>query len=365
MARGWYLLAPVQWSTAGVPPDVSYGSPQSQLHVEAVMGELIQEFAIDPERLYGVGFSMGGGAALSYAARHRDLRQPGVFAAVLNNTGSVALSHVYASLSSTNNQFGYLELLFGGTPSASPFRWQQSSLIVLDSTGGLDPAGSHFASNLVNVPVQTWYNGLDTTGYLQVQSREFDSFLASVGAVNHSLVRHDYMGTAQYPCTNGHCWGTLDQQMACDWLSLQTLAAPAGTGTVLADRSGGWEIFELEQRSAGQFSSFDYSIDPLAATLVIQSLENVERIEFELSDAGLSAPIGSILKADVTHDTGVFALQLTGVSTAPVNVYLNGGLLVQDCTGQSAGDGWCFDASNGRLELRADSQLTNSWRLEF
>ena len=41
---------------------------------------------------------MGGGAALSYAARHRDPER-GAFAAVVNHTGTISLRNTYHNVS--------------------------------------------------------------------------------------------------------------------------------------------------------------------------------------------------------------------------------------------------------------------------
>ena len=70
-ARNWFFLAPVQRSAVG-DPFINYGSVQSQEHVEVLIRWVMDIYEIDPDRIYGVGFSMGGGSVMSYAARHCD-----------------------------------------------------------------------------------------------------------------------------------------------------------------------------------------------------------------------------------------------------------------------------------------------------
>lgn len=360
-ARGWYLLAPVQFSTSGSPPDISYGSAQTQLHVESVLETMIEQYPVDEERIYGVGFSMGGGACLSYAARHRDLTRPGVFAATVNHTGSVALSHVYDSSPQGSVQ-AIFELLFGGSPTASPFPWQQSSLIVLDSLGALVSGAPHFATNLATTPVQTWFNGRDLNTYLQHQSLELDAYLTSIGSQSHSLIQVDITDPT---CLRGHCWAALDQQLACDWLAQQTLAPFAPSGQILIDRSGGWEVFEVDQHLFRQFSSLTYSVSATQSQIDLLEISNVSSIGFGLEDIGLTPSAGSSIKIDTAQDVAELVVSIHDVPQAPIAVYLDGTLLPEDCTSTGVGDRWCFDAASGRVELQSGARMAGSWRMDF
>ena len=71
-ARDWFVLAPIQINPVLNTGDISFGSAESQLNVEHVLNYVLDEWPIDLDRIYGIGFSMGGGNAVSYAARHRD-----------------------------------------------------------------------------------------------------------------------------------------------------------------------------------------------------------------------------------------------------------------------------------------------------
>jgi poly(3-hydroxybutyrate) depolymerase len=70
---GFAVLMP----KAGVPyagtTVATWGRPQMHLHVAAAIGDVLSNYStIDPDRIYGYGFSMGGDDVLSYAARHLD-----------------------------------------------------------------------------------------------------------------------------------------------------------------------------------------------------------------------------------------------------------------------------------------------------
>ena len=131
--RDWFLIAPLQRNLNG-PPDTSYASAASQLHVAAVIELVLDTYAIDRDRLYAAGFSMGGGNAMSYAARHRD-RRSGAISAVVNHTGTLALSNVYENAPVI--QMNIMEGIFGGPPTGPVFEWQRSSVLELDAAGCL------------------------------------------------------------------------------------------------------------------------------------------------------------------------------------------------------------------------------------
>ena len=66
MERGWYVVAPLG------AHQMNYGVPYSQANIEFVLDWVLHTLPIDTDRIYGIGFSMGGGGVSSYAARHLD-----------------------------------------------------------------------------------------------------------------------------------------------------------------------------------------------------------------------------------------------------------------------------------------------------
>src|SRR5262245_1035275 len=88
--RGWFLVAPLGANQA------SFSCLEGQINVEAALRYTTDAFNIDRTRVYGVGFSMGGGNVTTYAARHVD--PSGVmFAAIVNHTGGVSLANTWAN----------------------------------------------------------------------------------------------------------------------------------------------------------------------------------------------------------------------------------------------------------------------------
>jgi pimeloyl-ACP methyl ester carboxylesterase len=71
--RGW-ITASIEaggTSSAGTV-NASYGNPEMDQRVTAVLNELEASFGIRNRRIYTLGYSMGGADALNYAARHQD-----------------------------------------------------------------------------------------------------------------------------------------------------------------------------------------------------------------------------------------------------------------------------------------------------
>ncbi len=365
-SRDWYLIAPLQRSLAdptGHNFDIHFSSPQSQMHVQAVISFVMDHYLIDKDRIYGVGFSMGGGGAMSYAARNRS-RRLGAFAAVVNHTGTVALGDVYANLPFGSPVIDIMELIFGGKPSLIPFEWQRSSLIEVDAQAMLLPNGEHMAVNLAHVPTQTWYNASDSLGYLVEQSLQLDGYLQSLPGANHELVS---VATSHDPdcATTQHCWGSLDQAQACDWLEQHSLNAFPASGSILADRDGRWEYFELRQAQSGRFSRLSYEVDVPGNSMTLSAPANLASLGMSLANVSLDA--GSAIKLNLMGFDGSSTLVvIEDVPTPPLSVIRDGNTLAEDCAGQtSMVSTWCHDPVLGTLTLVEAEQAAASWRIEF
>ena len=354
--RDWFLIAPLQRNLIG-PADTSYASVASQLHVEVLIKLILDNYNIDRNRLYGAGFSMGGGNALSYAARHRD-RRVGAFSAVVNHTGSVALADVYANapVIITNIMLG----IFGGPPTGPTFEWQRSSLIELDGAGALLPQGRHMALNLEHVPVQTWFNSSDKFDYLLAQAQAFGSFMTSLPAGNHQLVT---VPGGVPNCIDQHCWATLDIPAACQWLSTQSLETDPAAGTVLADRDARWGRFDVEQRQPGSFTEFNYTVNTGANLVAITDTENARAVGIRVQKLGLD-PAQPLFVSMTRMESQGNGIVLRGFSSAPTTVTRNGVFFGATCGGAASSIGWCYDAQAGSVTIRESSNLSATWRVQ-
>lgn len=343
--RDWFLVAPFQFSDVG-DAQVSYSSVQSQVQVEAVMSWIMDRWPVDRDRIYGAGFSMGGGNAANYAARHRDRRQ-GAFAAVVNHTGSVSVADVYKN---QLNIQGELDLIFGGSPLVFPFEYQRSSVIELDGMGTLMPGGRNLAVNLEHVPTQSWYGIEDPLTYLVDQTIQLDAFMQLLPNADHMLMPTTVTQECLLGPALGHCWETLDAQMACDWLELQTLENAPLEGEYLIDRDGRWGVFDVVCEQPGQFSSFEYSFLPAFGRARIEATDNIAEISLDLSRVGLD----TTQAVEVTlgsNDASLDRLILRGMASAPQLVRRDGQTIVEDCSGMGITPGWCYDAASQTVTI--------------
>jgi len=171
--RGWYLLAPL-----GLV-DVNYGNVQAQEAVDRALAFVQNFFTFNEERIYGMGFSMGGGWALSYAMRHLDPAGLRV-AAVANHTGTMDLVGTYEN-GGTEIQ-GYMSnpLVFGSTPARDPFAYFRAT--PFDLLHGMPNIDASSVSNLLHIPVYHHVNLLDNQFVLLAQNNIYKNYLVNKGA---------------------------------------------------------------------------------------------------------------------------------------------------------------------------------------
>lgn len=311
--RGWYVVCPL-----GASPK-HFSSLESQVNTETVLEWMLANFPrIDPKRIYGIGFSMGGGAVTNYAARHLDPAKP-MLAAVIDLCGGVALKDTYL------NDFAarlYLDYWFGnGTPgSADAFKLARSSVVNFDPITAQVEVGQDLARNLLHVPLQILRPGTDKVPYVP---RQCDVLAAHMQQLGLSIgTTFNYQLVPFGMDVIGHDWSLLDEVWACDWLSQFTLTLPAA-GSTLADHDGVYFDFFVTQDAPGAFTQFDWSIDTAHNDLRLGSTANLRRLEVDLPATGLSSaqPLGVRFgTADGLADEVV----LSPWPSAPTNVWRNG-----------------------------------------
>lgn len=354
--REWFLVAPIQSGGPGLA-QVSYGSPQSQEHVEAVLGLLLDYYAIDRDRLYGVGFSMGGGSAMGYAARHRD-RRKGAFAAVMNHTGTVSLSDTYRFVPPSVQTV--METLFSGEPSQNPFDWNRASSIVLDSASQLVQGADHMAINLTSMPVKTIYGLSDPNEYLIEQSIQLDQFFAGVGATNHVL---EPTPVDPATCTIGHCWDTADETAVCDWLESFTLNSNPSSGNILTDRPVRWGRYDVEPDAAGVLTHVEFNLNPTANSVKLLGVRNLREIGFDATRLGLNYDTTITLQID-SQEAGGDDYRLRSFPSLPLLMIRDGQQVAASCTPTQNEASWCFDANTGDLVIHEPGAAgSTEWRI--
>ncbi len=302
---GWIYMAPT-----GID-DKLFGSPISQQNVEAAIQFMLDDFNVDPDRIYLVGFSMGGGVVGNFSSRHRDADEI-MIAAVATVSGSFDWTMAWfedpASQPWLENPFN-----FGDTPGNAPFAYQQASnLHHLSGSyppfpGSIDITRS-MAHNLVQTPTWvTWDTG-DSLAYLPSQSSNLQAWLGSQGADTTAV---PVSGTTDpgtgLPAT--HSWAVLDEEALFTWLDGRVVDR---SPSVLAarfdeDRAATW--LDMTRSSADAFSDASGTLDLVNDQATVVGVTNADVLAVEIGDTGLSLPARV---TGVSTDAEGFTLMVRG-----------------------------------------------------
>jgi dienelactone hydrolase len=332
--RGWFVVAPRAMSQK------SFNRLEGQINVEAALNFLNSNYNVDTNRIYAVGFSMGGGLATNYAARHIDPNGL-MFAAVVNHTGTSsqgdAWSHEYADEASS-----MLEQAYGGQPSQQPFNYERCSVIDIDPATGLIGTGTDMGRNMTHLPIRNWMANNDPMVYLRNQTQAFDTYLNGE-SVNTTLTIVD--GSV-------HSWSTLDDTVVCDWLSQYSLHLPTMAST-LADQDGNYFWWQVNQTTSGAFTPFSWYLDSVANRISLYNTANLDRVTIDATKAGLQ--YASALKINLTTSDGTGdQILLTNMTAPPVSVTRDG----------LAASGTWDPTTNTFLVTETQGNL-HQWRLNF
>ena len=323
MARGFVVFIPLG------AHKYNYGIDYAQRNIELAFEFLSGRLPLDLDRVYAAGFSMGGGAAASFAARHMDpdgLR----IAALVNHTGTASTRATYQQSNDTGLFLS--PLMFGASPSQDPFAYQRCSTIDLDALSGqLIPAGE-MASNLTHIPTRHWNADFDPNPYIVEQTEKLHDQMVFRGA---DSARHVVQSSA-------HSWSTLDPVAVMDWLAPQTaqLPAPGSVNRTMVDRSGQWNQLEVVQAQPDAFTPVTWSSQPTGNMLYLIEMANAGSVGAHLDDLGLDSGSDVRVVLQIT-DTSTPDVALTGFTQAPMNVLHRG----------VATSAWTYDAASGTVTL--------------
>ncbi len=334
--RQWYVIAPRSLG------QFHFSSLTSQIHTKRAIDWALQNFDIDATRIYAVGFSMGGGAALNYAARNLDATQAR-FAAVASLSGLLDHEHAYANEIVETRDL-YDDVFGNGAPgSANPWLMLRAGLFRLDNSLQITP-GTDLARNLAHTNVHLFRSNGDIP-YITVQHDVLAAHLAALplSSGQKSAAVSSYVG---------HSWDSVDERLVCDWLRQFQLATPS-TARTLADQDGAYYHFELEQDAPGTFSPFTWALDLPNNAVALTDTENVERITVRTTSAGLSAT--STLQVTLAAADGLAdEVVLQNWPLPPLAVSRDG----------SPSAAWTHDALGQRLTLHEFDPAAHVWQIQ-
>lgn len=334
--RKWHIIAPL--SASGV----HMGSQEGQKNTEDALDWMMANFNIDRDRIYGVGFSMGGGAVANFAARHLDHNRY-AFAAIFDHTGGIAHWDTYAQSPGTQFVFDFWFEDPNSPGELSPFLMAQACLLDFDPNTLVVKLNNNLARNLVTVPTKVTRASLEplSTAYLQKQCDIFVNHLMGLG------------GTVIYEIVPffGHTWAMLDEREVVDWLGVHRLKVPA-THRTLADSNRRYWHFDVTQDAGGDFTPFLWTVDTVANSLTLQNTRNLTRLGVDMASAGLltDQPFTVTLS---TTDNLSDEVALQGWPTTPTTVHRDG---VQQFVN------WTYQSTEQLLTLQEwDGTTAHTW----
>ena len=339
--RGWFLFAPFSIVPIGQASN-HFSALPAQTSTACALRWFLEHQAVDEDRVYGVGFSLGAGLAASFAARHQagstaaSLGDP-QFAALALHTGTFDIAHVWLHEPASRPQ---IELLYGGTPADRPFEYARCSTVQVGGAGPV-PGGVHLAQNLSHIPLQLWYAPADPLGYLVTQAAAFEGALvANPGA---QLAVHPVGGVTT------HTWSTVDAVAACDWLAGHTRVTPLAE-RLIVDRDARYQHLEIERDPGQGFASLSYSVAPHGGSFSLTATQGLARVQTSFEDWGVSAqlPLWVTLEALDAGDT----LIIGGLQQVPLSV-------VRD--GQTQATGWSWSWQEQLLTIEEHEPGVHVW----
>lgn len=298
--RGWFYL-----SVTGVD-DQLFGTDVAQRNVDAIIRYILDEYAIDADRLYMVGFSMGAGVTVNYAATHRDPDDI-MIAAVGLVSGAYDWAMTYTADPAVQ---GWMlnPYNFGASPTDDPFAYQRSSGLHHDM-GSYPPlpavlsAELSFAWNLEGIPAWVSWDEGDTLIYLPDQSEQLASLLQARG---DELVIRPVTGTVNpadgLPAT--HSWAVMDPFQLFHFFDGRTVERRPETLDVMLDEDASISFVEAAQEVPGGFTRLTAAVDPEAKTIALEDSQNLGGVVFNMDSSGLADvwPVEVSVVASEAHE---------------------------------------------------------------
>lgn len=366
-ARHWYILAPDQdVPLLGFSPTGStlrrktYGNDDAQERLALSLRWVLNHYPIDRTRIYAVGFSMGGGDAVSYAAQHLNPAQ-GAFAAVATNAGTLCLTEEYwRNLGSAELRPAIERAVGGGSgPGASNiFDFERFSSILYEypafGGGVLDLGRRHPVQNLAWTPLQAWIDTRDPSAHL----RDFvDDLGVLLGAPQPGgrFERHEVTGTG-----DPHRWDTFDYTTVCDTFAGQQLVVPEAAHLTVSRDARYWDLWlqRVDSRAFGEVRYDFTGVGVPGATDRVQILDchNMQRVRFDGGRLGLGMT-GSPYEIELAGNQNL-EVRLEVENVPPPLIVLRNGVDVTQTPGL-----WSHDAGTHQLTLLSQVNTTDLWTI--
>jgi len=294
--KGWLLATPqLHGSWTGDPqPDppgkYAYASLESQYDIIGTMNYMLDHYNVITDRIYLVGYSMGGQIATVTAAKF-----PHVFAAIFDNKGPTNMAQWYGE--QWEQDWMKRECHIGGVPqdpTHNPFCYQRRS-------------GVSFASNYVHMPISITHSVSDTLVPIH-HSRDLRDAINSYGPDRLASVYEDIVVGPTCP-PSYHCYEP-DPMAVLNFLEQFTLNNNPAHINITTDESKSYHWLNIAQTNGDHWSQVQVAYYPITATVTALISDTApltlafnlgstaltyERISDELKQPGMGLPATTYL----------------------------------------------------------------------
>lgn len=296
--RGWIVTAHLGVSTT------HWNNQATQSHVVDVIDWIAERYAVDPCRIYMVGSSMGGAAAMIFADNHLDPHGPMV-AAAASVSGIQDCERRFHEQGINHSMIE----AFGGTPEEVPFEYHRNSAIYFaDSTGSMHRNARH-------LPLWLTF-GQGSSDQIWREHAE-DLYAEMVTFADTVVLRESEF--------SGHGWSCAEEDLIADFLAGCTLATFPERISISADQEGSWYWAEVAMREpAESFARFEGRVDPEHGWIFFTMVRNVARAALDLPAVGFDYDRGAFGCLWAIEDARPATLVFRGVSQEPASVLRDG-----------------------------------------
>ena len=312
--RNWLYL-----SVTGLD-DQLFGSPISQQNTEAGIQWMIDNYNVDVDRIYMVGFSAGGGIVTNFAARRRD--PEGLMIAALGTVSATTDWTLEYTITPSIQAWMTNAFNFGGTPAAQAFRYQQASATFNDlftyppASSAVPVPGLSQNQNLGAVPTYVTYDTEDTITHVPHMGDQLESMVSLLGAPTQKVVvtGTTLPGPPSVPAP--HSWAVLDEVDLFDFFALHSVERYPEDFRAQLDLGGPVSWLDTLQDRPEVFLSLDASADPGLSHIRVDNVTNAEALIIDAAAAGVTGTLP--VRVTVENESGPpMRLQLKGFSQSP------------------------------------------------
>ncbi|HKX45403.1 MAG TPA: hypothetical protein VJP77_01760, partial [Planctomycetota bacterium] len=312
-SKGWMLIAPY-----GLV-DYHFANEQAQAAADAVLRFVGRHMQWNAERVYAVGFSMGGLSALSFALRHQDPEGVRV-AGVVYHTGTGDVIRQYDNGVALVKTLMESPIVFGGSPAAEPFAYERVN--PFRYLQGALQASTAQVTNLDGVPFFLHVNNADFQNLdLVAQTKALHTFLQARGF-------DVFLNQVSVSGMSAHSWSTLPMEQAIAYVEGSTAPGPKPEhGPALrlhADREAAYRFAEVRGKPAEEVARFEVVFSSVGTNaFALLETRDLDAVALDLAAMELD-PLQTLLFQHASADSTPDQIVLRGYAGPPSSVLANG-----------------------------------------